>query len=379
MATIYSVKAPGKILWIGGYSVLERPNISFVSAVDAYVTAKLSKSRENSISLNAPQLGMSCKGLIDANTGHIDADTPKELLLFKTAAEVASRYVAGLGAKVNGFGITTVSDKAFAYSVSEGKIAKSGLGSSAAVTVATVGSVLKAFKMSFSENDALHKLSQIAHSIATGKVGSGFDIAASSFGSILYTRYSAEIVKELPPDYSNDQLIGLVKRKWDYTIERFPLPDSFRMSFANFGGSMITTQAIGSISKFKENDPHTYSDLITEINEQNNAAVKALRGIKNGNNDAFAEFRAAFNRGRSLTKKLGVLGNVGIEPDDCTDLIAESERRGAFVAKLPGAGGRDAIAALSLDDISQVSLLDFWRVNSGLTLQNIKPVEKGAV
>ncbi len=379
MASEISVKAPGKILWIGGYSVLERPNTSYVSAVDAYVAATLKTRESQEVDLKAPQLEMSSKGFVDANAGHVSMNVTKELMLFKTAAEVASRYAAGLGKKVTGFTITTTSDAPFAYSISTGKVVKSGLGSSAAVTVATVGAVLKSLGISFEENDALHKLSQIAHSIATGKVGSGFDIAAASYGSILYTRYSPEIVKGLPASYTNEQLVELVKRKWDYTIEKFSMPEEFRLLFANFGESMITTQAVGSVSKFKENDPHVYADLIKEINDENAAAVKALRDFNKGNMDALKEFGLAFDRGRSLTKKLGVLSNVDVEPDDCSELIEESKNHGAFVAKLPGAGGKDAIAAISMGDKNREDLRVFWSARKELNISDIKIVKDGVL
>ncbi len=379
MVSEVSAKAPGKILWLGGYSVLERPNISLVTAVDAYVTVNLKTRTDQAIELNAPQLKMSAKGFVDRNSGKLDANTPKELLLLKTAAEVAFRYASGIGKEVPGLRITTNSDAAFAYGISAGKIVKSGLGSSAAVTVATACAVLKALGINPEEKDALHKLSQTAHSIATGKVGSGFDIAAASFGSILYTRYSPEIVKKLPANYSNKQLVDLVNKKWDYIIEKFSLPDEFRLLFANFGESMITTKAIGNVSEFKEKDPHVYSDIIGEINDENMMAVNALRELKGGNKDALEGFRNAFDSGRSLTKKLGVLSNVAIEPDDCTELIAESKKNGAFVAKLPGAGGKDAIAALSVGRESQESLRKFWKAKKELNLLDINAISDGAI
>ncbi len=374
-----SVKAPGKILWIGGYSVLERPNIAFVSAVDAYVTANLKLNNSTTIELNAPQLNMYIKANLEKTSGKITSEVPKEMLLFKTSTEVALRYLVGLGIQVSGFSITTNNDAPFAYSLSTGKVVKSGLGSSAAVTAASVGSVLKAFGTNPSENDVLHKLAQTAHSIATGKIGSGFDIAAACFGSIFYTRYSPEILKTLPPDYTNEQLIELTKKQWDYKIEKFSLPKEFKLLFANFGEAMITTQAVGSVSDFKKKNPDIYNKLIKEINDENVKAVEALRKVKNGDGDYLPLFKEAFDKGRILTKKLGELSNVDVEPQDCTQLIEDSKRNGAFVAKLPGAGGKDAIAALSLDNDLYSSLKSFWERRKELNLLDIKAVENGVI
>lgn len=378
----FTSKAPGKILWLGGYSVLERPNISFVTAVDSYVTASVNLLDDNSVVLDAPQLNTRASGTLDPSSGIVSIEVPKELLLLKTAVEVAGRYAASLGMKPKGIRVRTQNDAAFSYTITGGKIAKSGLGSSAAVTVASAAAVLKAYGVNASQDDALHKIAQLAHSIATGKVGSGFDIAAAVHGTILYTRYTPDLVKSFPTAYQNSDLPSLIKKKWDYVIERFGMPRMFRMLFANFiGESMITTAAVGSVSKFKEKDLQKYRELIDGINAENQAAVKALRAINsnddvNGNLQAFKE---SFNRGRILTKQLGVLSNVSIEDDDLTRLIEESTANGAFVAKLPGAGGRDSIAALAIEQQGHEKLNSFWRSRKELGILDIKTVEGGAV
>ncbi len=376
-----SAKAPGKILWLGGYSVLERPNISFVTAVDAYVHAEAKSIDGNIIRINVPQLDKNISGSINVDTGVLSVEAPKEILLLKTSIEVALRYVSGKGVRLQGMQITTHNDQAFSYTITNGKIAKSGLGSSAAVTVAAIAAILKAYELDKSENDALHKLAQLAHSIATGKVGSGFDIAAAAHGTILYSRYSPDIVKGFQANYSNKDLLEIVEKKWDYEIEKFNMPDIFTLVFANFiDEGMITTAAIGSVSKFKEKNPDKYGELMKKINEENEKAIVALRSLdyredveKNVN-----RFRDAFNKGRILTKQLGVLSQVSIEDDDLTRLIEESVLNGACVAKLPGAGGRDSIAALCLDRDDQ-KLIGFWNSKKSISVLNIKVINQGAI
>lgn len=372
-----SASAPGKILWIGGYSVLERPNISYVTAVKSYVTVNSRQTEEGTVEFNAPQLGMTAKGAVDASSGILKIEVQKELVLLKTSVETALRYASAIGAKLQGLSIDTRNDDAFSYSVAGGKVVKSGLGSSAAITVASIASVLKALEVKANKNQ-VHKLAQIAHSFATGKVGSGFDIAAASYGSILYTRYSPEIVKALPPDYANRDLVKLIKRRWDCTVQKFPLPKVFKLSFANFiGESMITTTSVGSVAEFKKTNPDRYNELIKGINEENVRSVEALRRIGNGENDALDVFKESFDKARLLTKELGVLSNVGIEPEDCTSLIDESRHNGAFVAKLPGAGGRDSIAALSTSKEEFARLRKFWRKRKELGILKIKATRQG--
>ena len=341
-----------------------------VSTVNAYVSASVRVLDGRNTELHYPQLGMSASGSL-GNEGELSMSVPKELLLLKSAVELASRYAAAKGAKIKGISIETINDSAFSYSVAKGKVVKSGLGSSAAVTVASIGAVLRFYALGTEEDDALHKLAQIAHSIATGKVGSGFDIAAAVHGSIIYTRYSPNIVKDMSAEYSNSQLLSTVKKRWDYKIEKFKMPH-FRLLAANFiGESMSTTKSVGSVSEFKVKNPEKYADMLNSINVENIKAVEDLRKVKNGDISAINDFKEAFDKGRLLTKELGVLSGVDIEPDECTALIEESKRHGAFVAKLPGAGGKDSIAALCDSDNGFSELRTFWGSRKDLGMLDI--------
>ena len=263
----------------------------FCERIDAYVRAKVERLESDKVSLNAVPLKMNVNGILDSNGKISIANLPKELLLMKTSAEVALRYAASLGIKLSGISVITDNDSQFSYAIASGKITKSGLGSSAALTVATVKAVLGSQSVKY-DNEIVHKLAQTAHSIATGKVGSGSDIAAATYGSMIYTRYSPEIVKKLPAEYTNEQLRELIDSKWDYTAEPFSLPKQFRLAFANFvGAAMITIKAVGSVSDFKAKDPAQYKSLMDEINKENAAAIAALKLIGSGDSDAMAELR----------------------------------------------------------------------------------------
>ena len=373
--------APGKILWLGGYSVLERPNIGLVTTVDAHVATSIRLRKDASVSFHAPQLNAYAEGRMERD-GIIRATVDSKLGLLKIAAEVTARYATVLGIKPMGMDVYTHNDPQFSYEYSGGRIAKSGLGSSAAVTVATIYSIMNAYGLDPYEHDSLHKLAHIAHSIATGKVGSGFDIAAAVYGSIIYTRYSPKILDAISSGYENGDLQGIIKKKWDYRIEKFVLPALFKMLFANFVGTgMVTTRAIGSVSKFKEENPLEYKKLVRMMNDENIKAVNELRSINNGNDEErdLEGLRLAFDRGRELAKELGVLSGIGIEDDDLSDLIKESEDRGAFVAKLPGAGGRDAIAALATGNAELRKLRKFWSAKKTMHILNVKISNKGVL
>lgn len=88
------------------------------------------------------------------------------------------------------------------------EVAKTGLGSSAAMTTAVVAALLhylgvvnlaSVLNDHYQENDAadldvVHVIAQTAHCLAQGKVGSGFDVSSAVYGSHRYVRFSPEVL-----------------------------------------------------------------------------------------------------------------------------------------------------------------------------------------
>ncbi|KAG5461410.1 MAG: hypothetical protein BJ554DRAFT_6404, partial [Olpidium bornovanus] len=102
---------------------------------------------------------------------------------------------------------------------------KTGLGSSAALTTALAGCLLAHFGVippraleeeSESGRDArrlLYAVAQLAHCFAQGKLGSGFDVAAGVFGSMLYRRFSPSVL---------EPLLALVEVRTTWDVSRGP-------------------------------------------------------------------------------------------------------------------------------------------------------------
>ena len=383
----YGAKAPGKVLWLGGYSILERPNVGFVTAIDAYVHAKARLfANSDIVKVKVPDFGINISGTIDAHNGHVAINGPKEAQIVLSAIKVALAYAYSKGAKLSGLELSTKNDDAFATIISneasEQRISKSGMGSSSAVTVATIASILSAYDLDFYENDALHKLSQLSYSIASGKIGSGFDIAAAVYGSIKYTRYSHSILKDFPAQFTPDDVHKIVSRGWDYNISKVKLPNMYEATTANFiGKAAMTVPMVSRVNEFKKANPEAYNDLISRMNSTALKAIDCLSKISDGSAgyDDELELVNHFVENRILTKKLGVMSNTDIEPDEVTSLIEDSMKHGALVAKLPGAGGKDSIVALSKGKQGAQRLKKFWNATAGLQLLDIKMVENGVI
>ncbi|MBI5176863.1 hypothetical protein HY995_02115, partial [Candidatus Micrarchaeota archaeon] len=280
------------------------------------------------------------------------------------AAEIAVAVLLYQNAGISGFEVETKSDPEFGFGQG-----KAGLGSSAAVTVATVGAIFEEFGKPVRQNLGLvHKTAQMAHSLAQGKVGSGFDVAASCFGSCRYVRYSPEIVRKVS-EGPMDEIVVAINSKWDCIVESVVLPASLHVAIASFAGqSTNTSEMVKKAIEWKSSRPKEYAELIGKLDGENGKAINALQKRR------LEDFKRHFVQGRKLTKALGEKSGAPIEPDDFSDLIAQSEGNGAFVAKLPGAGGGDAIAALCLTANDKKKLEGFWR---GYAKKKLKVLDLG--
>jgi phosphomevalonate kinase len=86
-------------------------------------------------------------------------------------------------------------------------VAKTGLGSSAALITSLVTAILVQTGLiasdqlaSASSRRLAHNVAQFVHCLGQGKVGSGFDVSAAVFGSQLYTRFSPAVLQPLMDD-----------------------------------------------------------------------------------------------------------------------------------------------------------------------------------
>ena len=341
--------APGKIIWIGNYAVLERGTHGFITSIDKRVYAKateIATTLAPKVHILSPQLGLNEKGT--CTNGKIDIETPLAKFV-KTAIEITLRYLEFKKIKLKGIALETYSDPAF--SITGGK---SGLGSSAAVTVATVAAVLSLHGVDIEkEKNTLHKLAQYAHCTSQGKVGSGFDVATSTFGAIEYSRFSPELITQ--------SLETVIDREWDYTAKPLTLPSVFTAVIANIPNtSTSTTQMVASVKKYKDKNPVEYSALIEKLDKSNRSALKALKSLKSEGTETVNEFRTAFEYSRSLVRELGEKSGTEIEPENLGEMIEKSKLHGAFIALLPGAGGGDSIVALCLSQRDASRLREFW-------------------
>ena len=91
----------------------------------------------------------------------------------------------------------------------------------------------------------MHNLSQLAHAVAQGKIGSGFDVSAAVYGSQIYQRFNqanfeAEYASISKQKICDDALFTCVTNEelWDQTVGVLQLPPGLDVIMGDvMGGS----------------------------------------------------------------------------------------------------------------------------------------------
>ncbi|MBI2445912.1 hypothetical protein HYV43_05990 [Candidatus Micrarchaeota archaeon] len=384
--TAIRVSAPGRVGLIGGYSILEKGNVSYSFTVDARVHCEITPAGiDGKIRIRAPQFGLDTFASWKKNTDASTKETPKkdqqkitspkpttgQLILendvpaavfAKAAAQTVLEYFEYRKMKMRPFTLETRSDSAFTQGGG-----KSGLGSSAAATVAMVHALL--LHHGVNDSKITHHCAQVAHSKAQGKVGSGYDVAASVFGSQEYERYSPERVDGFPKS---------AEKPWDYFIRPLEVPGFFHLALATFPQESTSTVSMTRLTgAWKKAHPKPYAELMHDLNDANVDAIAYLEQLHTEKTEEnLGLFKDFFESGRALTRQLGEQSGAPIEPADVRELIYQSLQNGAFVCKSPGAGGKDNLVALCLTEKDAEKVKAFWK-RKGLEPLDVKIQNQG--
>ena len=300
---------------------------------------------------------------------------------------------------------------------------KTGMGSSAALVTSLVGSLLVYFdivSLPISECQSstgfnpssemkngveiVHNLSQICHSLAQGKVGSGFDIASACFGSLAYTRFHPDLISNLPQSNEDTtspnalfrvdsslslKIYNLVSdvSKWDYSKSPINLPQGMELLMADVCGGSESPSMAKRVMKWRKTHESKNFDQDNEIDiwellrKGNESVLSVLnsfpkdlgiigvklsslsysewKGVVSSKSSDNREKEIArslillhdiFKANRLLLKSMGEkAGDVPIEPDSQSLIANTTEKvRGVIACGIPGAGGYDALFVLYL-------------------------------
>uniref|UniRef100_A0A7N0U066 phosphomevalonate kinase n=1 Tax=Kalanchoe fedtschenkoi TaxID=63787 RepID=A0A7N0U066_KALFE len=474
MAVVAS--APGKVLMTGGYLILERPNAGLVLSTNArfyaivkplhdevpadswawvWTDVKLTSpqlARETMYKLSLKQLTLQCTSQSEtrnpfvehaiqytiaaayASFDEVKKQTLRNLLLqglditilgcndfysYRDQIEACELPLTpeSLGSLPPFASITFNAEESNGY-MRKPEVAKTGLGSSAAMTTAVVAALLQYLGVANlptkedksrdnKDLDLVHMIAQSAHCLAQGKVGSGFDVSSAVFGSQRYVRFSPEVLSSAQGALQwkplEEVVSDILKGHWDHERTNFSLPPLMTLLLGEPGaGGSSTVSMVGAVKKWQKSNPESYLETWRNLSEANallesqlsllsklateswdaykcivgkcsvlklekwmeqaadpseEAVVKALLGAR----DAMLSIRHHM-------RYLGEAAGIPIEPESQTRLLdATMNMEGVLFAGVPGAGGFDAVFAVTLGD-STISITKEWTSRNVLAL-----------
>ena len=283
--------APGKLMFFGEHAVIQGYPC-LVTSVDLRYQVSIDTIKEPEIFIQTPALeGRGEQFSIKVEDLTNDALSQQDT---KFVLAVLQEMIPRSGYR-KGFRIQTT-----------GPVTSYGLGSSSAISVATV----HAFSDLFSMQLPLDEIFQRAYAavLKVQKTGSGFDVASATFGGTI--RYQ----------------IGMPIQK--LTVGRLPVTIGFT------GKKVSTVDLVKGVEDSKIRKPEIYNTFFQSIGEITESAQIAL--LKKDWKDL----------GKLADLNQKVLAGMGVSTPALERGILAAKKAGAFGAKLSGAGGGDCMFAI---------------------------------
>ncbi|GMN40835.1 hypothetical protein TIFTF001_010063 [Ficus carica] len=438
--------APGKVLMTGGYLILDRPNAGLVLSTNARFYAIVKPLYDHlkpdswawawtDVKLTSPQLTRESIGSGNpfveqavqyaVAAAHATLDKDKKEALQKLLLQGLDITILGSNDfysyrnQIEARGLPLLPEAlatlppfasiTFNLEESNGEnckpeVAKTGLGSSAAMTTAVVAALLHYLgvvnlalfsdqnQVKDTDLDTVHIIAQTAHCVAQGKVGSGFDVSSAVYGSHRYVRFSPEVISSAQVSERGaplqDVVLELLKGNWDHERTKFSLPPLMTLLLGEPGaGGSSTPSMVGAVKKWQKSDPEKSKETWTKLSEANSALETQLNTLSKLAEKHWDEYKSLINSfsmlkpekwieqptqqsQEAITKALvgardamlairyhmrqmGEAAGVPIEPESQTRLLDTTmNMEGVLLAGVPGAGGFDAVFAVTLGDTS---------------------------
>ncbi|WP_085845319.1 phosphomevalonate kinase [Latilactobacillus curvatus] len=341
-----TAKAPGKLYIAGEYAVVETGFPAIIVALNQFVTVTIEESHEYGSIVSKQYQENSLYWQRQGDEMVFDnRDNPFHYIL--SAIRLTEQYARQAGKTLRVYHLRVNSD----LDSADGK--KYGLGSSAAVTVATVKALCAFYELSLS-NDQLYKLAAIAHLDVQGN-GSLGDIAASVFGGwVAYRSFDKQWLADIRPTVS---LTELLEMPWpSLSIELLTPPAELSLLIGWTGSPASTSHLVDKIAIAKTERQADYQNFLTASKACLEAMVEGFR-----RND-LAQIQAELRHNRAILQDLAHFSHVAIETPILQKMGALAEAIGG-AAKTSGAGGGDCGIVIIDRAIEIEALFEQWRAN----------------
>ena len=349
------ISAPSKLFIAGEWAVLDAGNPGIVAAVNKRVWVEIEEGSKITVSVKDFNIygvegefnGKELKWL------NAKPEENEKLVFMKAAIESVLKFLEEWKAfRITSWGELSQIDV-------ERKKKKIGFGSSAASVVATIAGILALHGWDIKNRkvkDIIYKLSAVAHYFAQGRIGSGFDIAASTYGGVfVYKRFDSEwLIKQFEEGKSIREIVSL---EWPgLGIERLNIPEGFELLVGWTGESASTTFMIKKLNEWTRK----YSEEKERIYKQIAELVKNLiEAWKTGKKERILEL---IRKNEDYLRELGEKSGIPIETPELRKLSEIANKNGG-AGKLSGAGGGDCGIAVVFDSEISEKIKKEWEEN----------------
>ncbi|WP_432790235.1 phosphomevalonate kinase [Brevibacterium sp. K11IcPPYGO002] len=366
-------RAPGKLFIAGEYAVVEPGQPAVLIAVDRCITVRLTES-EGAGRIHSSEYGQAPVVWRREDDGeHIIVDErPFDYVL--SAISTVEELRSGRGASPRYFDLEISSE----LNDSDGR--KFGLGSSAAVTVATIAALDEFYRLGLTLTERF-KLAVLS-TIAISTKASGGDLAASTFGG--WIRYSSPDRAAL---HAHREAHGVVSAmscsEWAGCSARRVTPPSSLDLLVGWTGSPASTEHL--VTRV-----HTPRERTDESSTESSPAAQKPRPLVSFAAESHTlvdDLVAAFDADdaeaslttirsvRALLRRLSDSTGSLIETEALHDLCEIAETHGA-AAKPSGAGGGDC--GIALAQTRTEAHTEAQTILSGWEAAGIRPLDLGA-
>ncbi|GAA3636294.1 phosphomevalonate kinase [Lactobacillus hamsteri] len=345
-------KAPGKLYIAGEYAVLEQNCPAILVAVNQFVRVSISKSKTTTGLIHSKQYSQSSIHWVRQGSRMVidNRDNPFEYIL--SAISFTEQYCIEQNIKMTVYDLHVNSD----LDSADGK--KYGLGSSAAVTVATVKAILRFYGVDFS-NELVYKLSAISHYSVQGN-GSAGDIAASVYGGWLaYQTFNKNWLKQ---ELATKSLTDVINEAWPgLNIELLTPPEGMKLMIGWSQKPASTSRLVDETNANKAALDNEYQQF---LNASRQCVLKMVKGFEE---DDIALIQKQIRVNREILQHFAKINHIAIEIPRLTHLIDIAEKFGG-AAKTSGAGNGDCGIVITDESTDIDALEQEWRKNNILPL-----------
>lgn len=349
-------RAPGKLYIAGEYAVIQPTYRAILIAVDRFITVFLRESPNKGM---ITSYGNLCLTWTRQGDKIIIEGQEKNFSYVMAGINIVESYVREKGIKAAYYDLEIVSE----LESSGGK--KYGLGSSAAVTVATIEAICSYYKISLTK-EKLFKLSSLAH-LSLKSNGSCGDLAASVYGGwIAFSTFNREWLLQ---QWSKKSIGRLINMKWkDLSIEKLNPPQGLEIAVAWTGSPSSTRNLVDKLNDSKVENRVIYEKF---MGDSRTAVEKMIFAFREKN---IEEFQKQIQINREILRDLSKDLNISIETPLLRDLVDIGLRYKAY-GKLSGAGGGDCGFIILKDDVNLKVITREWE-KSGITYLPLKVYER---